>query len=214
MMEKPNHTCSMPRSRMDELIAIAEDNDGLVTSKQARDAGIFDSVLVRLAQRGRLERTARGVYRITHYPQSKFSQYKEALLWAEASQGPKLAALSHETAFVIYGISDANPAQVHITVPKSTRLRRAGPAWIAVHRNDLPPTDITIHEGLSITTIERTVEDVLRLTGRADLVREAIRDARRAGLIDVAESAKLKRRVERFAHEVGAKHLLREGAGK
>jgi len=53
----------MPRSRMNELIAIAEENDGLLMSKQARRAGILDSVLVRLAQRGRLERAARGVYR-------------------------------------------------------------------------------------------------------------------------------------------------------
>lgn len=79
----------MPRTRMDELIAIAEENDGLLTSKQARNAGILDSVLVRLAQRGRLERAARGVYRIAHFPQSKFSQYREAILWAEASHGPE-----------------------------------------------------------------------------------------------------------------------------
>jgi len=36
----------MPRSRMDELIAITEENDGLLTSKQARNAGILDSVLL------------------------------------------------------------------------------------------------------------------------------------------------------------------------
>jgi len=79
---------------MNELIAIAEENDGLLMSKQARRAGILDSVLVRLAQRGRLERAARGVYRIAHYPQARFSQYREAILWAEASQGPEEAVLS------------------------------------------------------------------------------------------------------------------------
>jgi len=99
----------MPRTRMDELIAIAEENDGLLTSKQAREAGILDSVLVRLAQRGRLERTARGVYRISHYPQVRLSQYRGAILWAGASQGPENVALSHETALAVYGISDANP---------------------------------------------------------------------------------------------------------
>ena len=58
----------MPRTRMDELYAIAEEHDGLLTSKQARAQGIQDSVLVRLAQRGRLERMSRGVYRIAHFP--------------------------------------------------------------------------------------------------------------------------------------------------
>ena len=49
---------------MDELYAIAEEHDGLLTSKEARALGIQDSVLVRLAQRGRLERMSRGVYRM------------------------------------------------------------------------------------------------------------------------------------------------------
>jgi hypothetical protein len=43
----------MPRTRMDELYALAEEHDGLLTSKEARALGIRDSVLVRLAQRGR-----------------------------------------------------------------------------------------------------------------------------------------------------------------
>ena len=36
--------------------------------------------LVRLAQRGRIERTARGVYRIPYVPLNRFSQYREAVL--------------------------------------------------------------------------------------------------------------------------------------
>jgi len=195
---------NMPRSRMDELVAIAEENDGLLTSKQARNAGILDSVLVRLAQRGRLERAARGVYRIAHYPQSKFSQYREAILWAEASHGPEDpdVALSHETALAIYGISDVNPAVVHITVPKTARLRRARPKWIAIHRDDLGPLDVTLYEGLPVCTIARTVTDVLNTTGRIDLARQAIADARRAGHIGNSESARLRRRVDQFAHRL------------
>lgn len=56
------------RSRMDELLAIAETNDGFVTATQARLIGIKDSVLARLTQRGKLQRVARGVYRIPYFP--------------------------------------------------------------------------------------------------------------------------------------------------
>lgn len=189
----------MPRSRMNELVEIAEENDGLLTSKQARKAGILDSVLVRLAQRGRLERVARGVYRIAHYPLARNSQYREAILWAESSQGPEATVLSHETALAVYGISDANPSQVHITIPKSARLRRERPAWIAIHRDNLGPAEMALHEGLPITTVARMVADVLHSTGRIELVRQAIRDARRNGLISDAESARLKRQVDQFA---------------
>ncbi len=202
----------MPRSRMDELVEIAEENDGLLTSKQARNAGILDSVLVRLAQRGRLERAARGVYRIAHYPQSKFSQYREAILWAQASQGPENpdVALSHETAFAIYGISDANPQAVHITVPKAARLRRVRPKWIAIHRADLGPLDVTLYEGLPVTSITRTVTDVLNTTGRIELARQAVADVKRSGYINSSEAARLKRQVNQFAHQISENPVQRK----
>lgn len=49
---------------MDELYALAEEHDGLLTSKEGRALGIRDSVLVRLTQRGRLERMSLGVYKL------------------------------------------------------------------------------------------------------------------------------------------------------
>lgn len=204
----------MPRTRMDELIALAEENDGLLTSKQARNAGILDSVLVRLAQRGRLERAARGVYRIAHFPQSRFSQYREAVLWAEANHGPEgpNVALSHETALALYGISDANPSLVNITVPRTARLRRQRPKWITVHRGDLHPLDVTLHEGLTVTTVARTITDVLNTTGRIDLARQAITDARRTGYISDSEAARLKRQINQFANRLSEKSMKRKEA--
>ena len=190
----------MPRSRMDELLAIAEENDGLLTAKQARARGIKDSVLARLTQRGRLERTARGVYRIPYYPPERFSQYREAVLWVRASHGPEHIALSHDTALAVYGISDVNPSRVHITVPRHARLRRQHPKWIVIHRGELRPTDVTAHEGLPVTSIEKTVVDVLTETGRLELVRQAIADARREGYISAAEANRLKRHVNKHAH--------------
>ena len=188
---------------MHELVAIAEENDGLLTSKQAREAGILDSVLVRLAQRGRLERTSRGVYRIGHYPQDRLSQYREAVLWAGASQGPENVALSHETALAVYGISDVNPSMVHITVPKAARLRREQPKWIAIHRADLVLDDVVIHEGLPLTSIAKTISDILVFTRRTDLAQQAIADARKEGYISKSEADRLKRQVNQFARGMG-----------
>ena len=116
----------MPRSRIHELLVLAEENDGLVTASQARAIGIVDSVLARMTRRGKLERVARGVYRTPYFPADRFYQYRQAILWACASRGPEKVALSHETALAVYGISDVNPARVHITVPKDARLRRPG----------------------------------------------------------------------------------------
>src|SRR5882724_10206078 len=149
------------RSRLEELLPLAEQNDGLVTASQARALGIKDSVLARLTQRGKLERVARGVYRIPYFPADRLSQYREAVLWARASQGPEQVALSHETALGVYGISDVNPSRVHLTVPKDARLRRRKPKWIVIHRGNLPLRDLTTHEGLPVTSVAKTVLDVM-----------------------------------------------------
>ena len=186
----------MPRSRFDELAALAEDQDGLLTADQARKAGFTNSVLARLVQRGRIERTARGVYRVPYIPPGRFSQHREAVLWAKANRGPSDVALSHATALVVYGISDANPQLIHLTVPTSARLRRQKPKGVVVHRQDLLPEEITVEEGIPLTTISRTVADLLHSNGRIDLVRQAISDARDAGLISDAQVRQLRRRVE------------------
>jgi predicted transcriptional regulator of viral defense system len=187
----------MPRTRMDELFALAEEHDGLLTSKEARAAGIQDSVLVRLAQRGRLERMTRGVYRIAHYPTDRLAQYREAVLWAKASQGPEHIALSHETALLLYGISDANPSRVNLTVPTSARLRRKSPEWVSIHRANLPLQDIGEHEGLPVTTVSRSIIDVLLATRRTDVARQSVSEALREGLLNNAEASVLRRSITR-----------------
>ncbi len=194
---------------MEELFQLAEANDGLFTSKQARDNGIQDSVLVRLAQRGRLVRAARGVYRIAHYPPDRFAQYREAVLWAQASNGPECAALSHEAALLVFGLSDVNPAKVHLTVPKDARLRREKPSWIVIHRADLTPHDVTEHEGIPVTSVERTINDVLTDTHRTDFARQAIADARREGYLDKQQEARLRRALAQYSRNLtsdSAKH--------
>ena len=202
----------MPRSRFDELLEIAEENDGLVTAEQARQAGFTGSVLARLAQRARLERTARGVYRIPHYPPGRFSQYREAVLWAKANRGPQNVALSRATALVIYGISDANPAVVHLTVPRSARLRRSKPKGVLVYREDLRPAEVAIQEGIPVTTIARTVDDLLQSSGRIDLVRQAVSDARREGFINDTEARQLRRRIDAHVRSLKAPHGPSESA--
>jgi predicted transcriptional regulator of viral defense system len=188
---------------MDELYTLAEEHDGLLTSKEARALGIRDSVLVRLAQRGRLERMSRGVYRIAHYPADRLAQYREAVLWAQASHhGPERVALSHETALLLYGISDVNPSRVHLTVPRAARLRREHPEWIMIHRADLTGQEINQHEGMPVTTVERSIMDVLSTTHRTDIARQAITDALREGLLSTTQATVLRKVINRSAHSL------------
>jgi predicted transcriptional regulator of viral defense system len=186
----------LPRSRFDELAALAEENDGLVTAEQVRAESFTDSVLARLVQRRRIERISRGVYRIPYFSPGQFSQYREAVLWAKANRGPDLVAISHATALAVYGISDANPASIHLTVPSDVRLRRKTPKGLVVHHGDLCTGDITLHEGIPVTTIERTTADLLQSGGRTDLLKQAVSGARREGYVTEPDAARLRRRIE------------------
>jgi len=170
----------------------------------AGSLGIKDSVLARLTQRGKLQRVARGVYRIPYFPSDRLGQYREAILWARADSGPKKIALSHETALAVYGISDANPSRVQITVPKSARLRRRRPKWVEIHRADLRASDIVNREGLPVTTIEKAISQLLEETGRVGLARGALKDARKQGYISAEKASALTRRLNRYVHAKAA----------
>jgi predicted transcriptional regulator of viral defense system len=158
-----------------------DENEGFVTAAQARSLDIKDSVLARLTQREKLQRVARGVFRIPYFPSDRLGQYREAILWARADSGPEKIALSHETVLAVYGISDANPPRVQITVPKSARLRFRLPKWVEIHRADLRASDIVTREGLPVTTIEKTISQLVEETGRVGLAPGALKDARKQG---------------------------------
>lgn len=115
----------------------------------------------------------------------------------------------------MYGISDANPQSIHLTVPKSARLRRAKPKSVIVHYDDLADEDITVHEGLSLTTIRKTIAYLLVSGDRIDLLRQAVSDARREGYISNAEAGQLRRKiggalegVARIEQQTGAENRM------
>jgi hypothetical protein len=81
-----------------------------------------------------------------------------------------------------------------------------------VHREDLNPEDITIHEGLPLTTIARTVVDLLTSGERIDLIRQAISDARREGFIGDSEARLLRRRIEEHLKGLRISHGKMEPA--
>lgn len=137
-------------------------------------------------------------------PINHLSQYREAVLWARAHRGPEVVALSHETALAVYGISDANPAAIHLTIPKAARLRRTLPRPVVLHRDELLDDEVTVIEGLPVTSVARTVADLLHAGGRLDFVGQAITDARREGYISAAEAQRLRRAVKRHAERLRA----------
>ena len=110
----------VPGSR-DMFYRLAEPRAGWFLAADATGAGVSRQQLARYVASGVLQRTAHGVYRLRHFPVQRFEDVIEACLWA----GPDAVA-SHDTALAVYGLGDAMPASIHITVPRRLRKERRG----------------------------------------------------------------------------------------
>lgn len=169
----------MPGQAYRSIYDMAADQLGYFTAAQARTAGIEPMTVVMMARRGTAERVARGVYRLVHFPLSANALYMEATLWPVGARG----VVSHESALALHELSDASPARVHITVPRDFRVRRAVPAYLCVHNAALEPGEVELVDGIPITTPERTIRDCHAAHLGPRLVRQAIDDGARTGLL-------------------------------
>jgi predicted transcriptional regulator of viral defense system len=179
----------MPGSVYDAVFELGVDNYGFVSQGQAREIGIPAQRLVVLHHRGLLERRRHGLYRVVALPATPLDSYMEATLWPVGVQG----VLSDETALELHGLSDVNPAKIHITVPRRHRTRRAVPSQYVIHHQDLDPTDVTSHEGISIVTAARAIRDAHASHLGPAMIRQAIDDGERLGKLSQAVATELRK---------------------
>jgi len=178
----------MPGSVYEALFELGSDNYGFVTQDDAHMIGIPAQRLVVLHHRGLLERRRQGLYRVVALPVTPLDSYMEATLWPVGVRG----VLSHETALELHGLSDVNPAKIHISVPKEHRTRRTVPAQYVLHRQDLDPADVTAHEGVPIVTAARAIRDAHAEHLGPALIRQAIDDGERLGKLTGRLAAELR----------------------
>lgn len=194
----------MPIDTLDKLYSIAEAQAGYFTTRQAEDAGVDRSQLSRYAAAGRVQRARHGVYRLTHFPRSRH----EDLFIAWLETGPN-SVISHESALALYDLSDALPATIHLTVPRSASRRRHG---LRLHTSQISQEEITNVEGLPATTVARTIVDVAREGLADELVEQAVREAVARGLVQPDDLRLAARRatrasqlIDRAVKEVGSR---------
>jgi predicted transcriptional regulator of viral defense system len=181
----------------DALYRIAEQQAGYLTARQAATAGFSWERLSDYSKRKRFQRVARGIYRLSQFPASRF----EDLFVAWLRCGRK-SAISHESALTVYELSDVIPAETHVTVPRTASRRRKG---IRLHTNQIRPRDVVKREGLPVTSVPRTVSDVGKAGLSEDHVERAIREALQRGLTSKQELlSEAKRRGGRAARLIKA----------
>ncbi|MCA1677405.1 MAG: type IV toxin-antitoxin system AbiEi family antitoxin domain-containing protein, partial [Actinobacteria bacterium] len=161
----------------------------MITTAQAVAAGVDRTTLIRLIDAGLLESPARGVYVV---PAASPTHIEERAAWLRleprhpAWQRQPLdsgsGVVSHCSAAKIHGLGDLTTDGVDITVP---RRRTTRDPHVRLRRGALTPDEVTVVDGLPVTTVERTILDLLADHVDGGHVGDVIADAMRRNDIDL-----------------------------
>jgi predicted transcriptional regulator of viral defense system len=161
------------------LFAIASEQHGHFTTARARACGFKGSLLTHHTRSGRFVRVHRGVYRLRDYPSSP----REEVVAAWLAVGKDKAVVSHASALELLELSDVISDAVHLTVPRSMRHLPSLPG-VVIHTTTRPlrATNLTIREGIRVTSPTRTILDVAEASTGPEHVEMANRQAVALGL--------------------------------
>ena len=170
-----------------------------MTHAQLRKLGLSASAITDRCVMRRLIRVHHGVYFVGHAERTPLARAEAALL----ACGPR-AVLSHDSAAALYGLRRW-PRAPEI----SSALQHHRPGIRSHRTRTLIRADITIREGIRVTTPARTITDIApRLTDRQ--LTRAIHEARRNR--DLPDLGRLLRACPRAAALIDPSHAPSESA--
>ncbi|MEA2320621.1 MAG: hypothetical protein QOD81_471 [Solirubrobacteraceae bacterium] len=151
---------------------------GVVSRPQLRALGLTDRAIARRLGAGRLHRIHRGVYAVGHPVLSRHGRWLAAVL----ACGPG-AALSHTSAGALWQVRRSAATKIDVTVASLNGRARPG---LRIHRSrSLPANETTLHDGIPVTTLARTLLDLAAGLPRRQLER-ALEQAEILRLLDAA----------------------------
>ncbi|STC69147.1 type IV toxin-antitoxin system AbiEi family antitoxin domain-containing protein [Corynebacterium pilosum] len=175
------------------LVLAASAQWGIISTAQAERESVSRVRLGRLASEGVIERDRQGVYfmpSVGYGPLlslcSAWVSLDPALYPDERwSQETLPAVVSHESAALVHGIGDLIPAK-HFFIsqkPKQTTQKD-----IRIHlRRDITRAEVTLREGLPVTSVVRTVADLADKGIEFDYLATIISDALKKGDVEQSE---------------------------
>jgi len=155
---------------------------GMVTTAQAAARGVTRLQLARLADAGHLERLGHGIYRHAAVPSDRLDGLRAAWLSINPKQTAeqRIMSRSHDAvvsgaaAAYLLGLGDLVPEPYEFTVPNRRQTQR-GVLTFRVRR--LLDGDVTLCEGLPVTTPERTIASLIEGGLDLSLVADILGDA-------------------------------------
>lgn len=159
------------------IAALARRQHGVVHHRQLIALGLSRQTIQRRVAARRLHPVHRGVYAVGHSRLTLRGRWIAAVL--ACSPG---AALSHRDAGHLRNLRHSQNARIEVTVPAAAHPRRPG---LRVHRTTLAPENLTIVDGIPVTSLARTLLDLAAILKPHQLAR-AIEAAERQRLLDYA----------------------------
>lgn len=170
-------------SRAAQVVSLAADQWGLVTSRQAAAVvGVPAKELKRMADSGILERVHHGIYRVARFPYDERQEIRVAWLaldpahvaWERLDEEVPTGVLSHRTAAVVHSLGDVDADVVEFTTLR--RIRLSLPA-VEIKRGRLGRDDWQVVDGLPVTIPLRTISDLAAAGLDAGHLGGVVRDA-------------------------------------
>jgi predicted transcriptional regulator of viral defense system len=183
--------CGQPAEHdLDEAIArLARRQHGRIGRRQLLSLGLStDAIDYRLA-RSRLHVVYRGVYAVGHDTPTREANWMAAVL-----AGGEDAVLSFRDGAALWGFRPNARPQIEVTTPRRQHPRPG----IQFHRASLPSDEVTIHDGIPVTTVPRTLFDLAAVLRPRQLER-ALNEAEAMRLWDELSLVDLLRRYPRRA---------------
>lgn len=186
----------------DEAIAeLAERQHGVVARAQLVALGLGRGAIDERLKKKRLHRVHRGVYAVGYRGRTRTGWWMAAVL----ACGPG-AVLSHRCAAALWGILEGWPTIVDVSVPRPLGPRDG----IRVRRASIAADERTVHAGIPVTTVARTLLDLAAVLDLHQLNRAL----ERAEALRLADGTPLVALVERHRGRRGTANLraaMKEG---
>jgi len=176
----------------DQLYHQAASQAGHFTLAEAEACGYSSQHLQKHLKAGRISRVRRAIYRLTRFPPTEHEELVVLWLWSNRE-----GVFSHETSLALHDLSDALPARVHMTLPASWRTRRVRvPDGLVLHYEDLPNAGRDWFELVPVTTPKQVLSECIEARVSPELIGQAIRQARRRGLISSKDATRLSKQLK------------------
>ncbi|MCM1011738.1 MULTISPECIES: type IV toxin-antitoxin system AbiEi family antitoxin domain-containing protein [unclassified Brevibacterium] len=196
-----------------DVLELAAEQQGLLTTHQAQRRGISRLALSRLAGQGIIERVSHGVYATLEGATGPHIELIAAWLSLEPERfaherlgaGPEGFTVTHRSAAELMGLGQMVPDKLEFV---STRRKRTGLQQVRLRRRSIGNDDIAIIAGLPCTTVERTIADLVESREDLSLVSDVVADAE-PGSIDFEKLSDLLEPLARRNGRESGSDLLR-----